>query len=433
MALRDQPYLPLYVQDVLTDEKLIDCSAEAHGVYFRLLCILHKQEVYGQICMKQKYKQNEEQIDNFALLLSKQMPFEQKQIAKCLEELISEKVLTIEGDFLFQKRMKKDGELSLMRADNGKKGGSNVTKQYGKSGYLYLMSDGYEKNKIGISVNPKNRLYRLRSDLKLPKHFEIKDKILVSNMGESEDFAQEYFKDIFDGEWLIDCYNNVKKRFDLLKAKLEAKHEAKHEANTEYENEYENENEIKLNDINSNNNTDTITTNDKKEKNTKKEKKHIPIPTESETQMFEQARKFYLGSKRGLKTEFDNFVKKYPTEWRNILPLLLPAILREKVDKEQKLKNNGFNQQWKNFSTWINGRCWEIEYPNVSEKEVNELGISVTTNESGEQKVEVKQDRSSFPLYSSMQVMPHVYPEGTESRCGYYVIKNKECVRTKKY
>lgn len=193
------------------------------------------------------------------------------------------------------------------------------------------------------------------------------------------------------------------------------------------------EKESKLNDINSNNNTDTITTNDKKEKNTKKEKKHIPIPTESEQQMFDQARKFYLGSKRGLQTELNNFVKKYPTEWRNILPLLLPAILREKVDKEQKLKNNGFNQQWKNFSTWINGRCWEIEYPNVSEKEVNELGISVTTNESGEQKVEVKQDRSSFPLYSSMQVMPHVYPEGTESRCGYYVIKNKKCVRTKKY
>ena len=156
-------------------------------------------------------------------------------------------------------------------------------------------------------------------------------------------------------------------------------------------------------------------------------------PTESEQQMFDQARKFYLGSKRGLQTELNNFVKKYPTEWQNILPLLLPAILREKVDKEQKLKNNGFNQQWKNFSTWINGRCWEIEYPNVSEKEVNELGISVTTNESGEQKVEVKQDRSSFPLYSSMKVMPHVYPEGTESRCGYYVIKNKECVRTKKY
>ena len=235
MALRDQPYLPLYVQDVLTDEKLIDCSAEAHGVYFRLLCIFHKQEVYGEICLKQKYKQNTNQIENFALQLSKQMPFRNEQISKSLEELISEKVITLEGDFLFQKRMKKDGELSLMRAGNGKKGGSNVTKQYGKSGYLYLMSDGYEKNKIGISVDPKNRLYRLRSDLKLPKHFVIKEQINVLNMGESEDFAQEYFKDILDGEWLIDSYINVKKRFDLLKAKIQANDKA----NTEYENEYE--------------------------------------------------------------------------------------------------------------------------------------------------------------------------------------------------
>ena len=247
MALRDQPYLPLYVQDVLTDEKLIDCSAEAHGVYFRLLCIFHKQEVYGEICLKQKYKQNTNQIENFALLLSKQMPFSKEQISKSLEELISEKVITLEGDFLFQKRMKKDGELSLMRAGVGKKGGSNVTKQYGKSGYLYLMSDGYEKNKIGISVDPKNRLYRLRSDLKLPKHFVIKEQINVLNMGESEDFAQEYFKDILDGEWLIDSYINVKKRFDLLKAKIQANDKA----NTVNENEYVIENSF----TNSSNNT----------------------------------------------------------------------------------------------------------------------------------------------------------------------------------
>ena len=42
MALRDQPYLPLYVQDFLTDEKLAECSAMATGVYIRLMCIMHK-------------------------------------------------------------------------------------------------------------------------------------------------------------------------------------------------------------------------------------------------------------------------------------------------------------------------------------------------------------------------------------------------------
>lgn len=234
----------------------------------------------------------------------------------------------------------------------------------------------------------------------------------IKNLTEIKDFIEK----IYTKKQLIEDLKNNNDYKATLEALLKAL--LKH---LEDENENEDENVLSK----SSNNTNG-------EKKSKKIKKS-PIPTDEQTQMFEQARKFYLGSKKGLQTELNNFVKKYPTEWQNILPLLLPAILREKVDKEQKLKNNGFNQQWKNFSTWINGRCWEIEYPNVSEKEVNELGISVTTNESGEQKVEVKQDRSSFPLYSSMKVMPHVYPEGTESRCGYYVIKNKECVRTKKY
>jgi hypothetical protein len=241
MALRDQPYLPLYVQDVLTDEKLILCSAESHGIYFRLLCILHKQEIYGKIILKQKYKQNKSKYENFAMLLCRQMPFEQKQIIDSLIELDEEKVITITETELCQKRMVYDGNLSLIRSETGKKGGSNVTKQYGKSGYLYLMSDGFEKNKIGISVNPQNRLYRLRSDLKLPKHFDIVEQVSVKDMGKSEDYAQSFFKDCIDGEWLIGKYEDLKIKFDLLKANLEAKPKAKSKANTEYEIEYENE------------------------------------------------------------------------------------------------------------------------------------------------------------------------------------------------
>lgn len=209
--------------------------------------------------------------------------------------------------------------------------------------------------------------------------------------------------------------DNIKKRWDKVNDNQE-------DNTTVLPNEYD-----RIEDKNFGN---TIKEKESKENKRKEKKENI---NENEKNMFEQARKFYLGSKKGLQTELDNFVKKYPDDWQTILPLLLPAMIREKIDKEQKLKNNGFNQQWKNFSTWINGRCWEIEYPNVSEKEVNELGISVTTNESGEQKVEVKQDRSSFPLYSTLQMSPHAFPEGTESRCGYYVIKNKECVRTNKY
>lgn len=125
MALKDQPYLPLYVQDLLTDEKLIECSALAHGIYLRLLCILHKQEKYGKIYLKQKYKQNSSKYESFAIMFAKQMPFDEQTIKIGLEELANEKVITITDNFLSQKRMVKDGELSEIRAECGSIGGKN--------------------------------------------------------------------------------------------------------------------------------------------------------------------------------------------------------------------------------------------------------------------------------------------------------------------
>lgn len=237
MALRDQPYLPLYVQDVLTDEKLIECSASSHGVYLRLLCILHKQQIYGLLCLKQKHKQSESKFENFAKMLAQQMPFEAKQIQEALEELDREGVIKIDTDNLIQKRMFEDGQLSLIRSENGKKGGSNVTKQYGKRGYLYWISDGYDKNKIGISVNPQNRLYRLRCDLGI-KTLYIEKMLEVNDMGKAEDIALAFFEKNRDGEWVLFSFSDMKREFVLLTAKIEAKIEAKNQANSEYENEY---------------------------------------------------------------------------------------------------------------------------------------------------------------------------------------------------
>jgi len=123
MARRDQPYISLYVQDFLTDEKLVECSAEAHGVYIRLMCLMHKSSEYGKILLKQKDKQNESNILNFACKLDRQMPFSVDVIERSLTELLEEGVLTMEGDTLFQKRMVRDGKLSDTRAAAGSKGG----------------------------------------------------------------------------------------------------------------------------------------------------------------------------------------------------------------------------------------------------------------------------------------------------------------------
>lgn len=126
MALRDQPYIPLYVMDFVTDEKLANCSAESTGVYIRLMCILHKMQEYGVIELKAKEKQSESNIHNFASKLVRQMPYDVACIERSLVELIEEGVITLEGDRLYQKRMVKDGELSLKRAVAGAKGGKSA-------------------------------------------------------------------------------------------------------------------------------------------------------------------------------------------------------------------------------------------------------------------------------------------------------------------
>lgn len=128
MALRDQPYLPLYVQDYLTDEKLSLCSWSSQGVYIKLLCLLHKSDPYGVILLKQNEKQNIDTALNFAKKISKLLPIESESLYNALTELIDEGCLIVEDDKLYQKRMVRDNLISIKRAESGKIGGNRTQK-----------------------------------------------------------------------------------------------------------------------------------------------------------------------------------------------------------------------------------------------------------------------------------------------------------------
>lgn len=128
MALRNQPYIPLYVQDYLTDEKLSMCSWATQGVYIKLLCLLHKSEPYGTILLKQNDKQHLDFASNFASKIMKLLPIEKDILIAAITELVNEKCLTIEGDKLFQRRMVRDNEISIIRSETGKKGGLKTQK-----------------------------------------------------------------------------------------------------------------------------------------------------------------------------------------------------------------------------------------------------------------------------------------------------------------
>jgi hypothetical protein len=133
MSLRNQPYFPLFVQDFLTDEKLNECSAESVGVYIKVMCIMHKSDEYGTILLKQKDKHHENNALNFATKLVKHLPFPVDTILKGITELVAERVLTIDGDRMYQKRMVKDNSISEKRAEAGKKGGKRT--QFAKAKY----------------------------------------------------------------------------------------------------------------------------------------------------------------------------------------------------------------------------------------------------------------------------------------------------------
>lgn len=133
MALRNQPYIPLYVQDYLTDEKLNMCSTSAQGVYIKIMCTMHKSTDYGTILLKQKEKQSQSTYKNFAKKLAKLLPFELDTIMDALKELIEEKVLYVNGDRLCQKRMIRDNKISEIRAKSGSKGGKKTQKGFAKA------------------------------------------------------------------------------------------------------------------------------------------------------------------------------------------------------------------------------------------------------------------------------------------------------------
>lgn len=134
MALRDQPYIPLYVQDIMTDEKLNECSAATHGIYIKgILCLMHKSDEYGKILLKQKFKQNESTCYNFAAQLVKHLPYTVDEIAAAIDELLTEKVCYLDGDYLCQKRMINDNQLSVKRAEAGRGGGTKTSQLFAKA------------------------------------------------------------------------------------------------------------------------------------------------------------------------------------------------------------------------------------------------------------------------------------------------------------
>lgn len=206
MALRDQPYLPLYIQDIMTDEKLNECSAATHGIYIKgIMCLMHKSEEYGKILLKQKYKQTESISLNFGKQISKHTPYSPEEISKAIDELLREDVCQLSGDYLCQKRMIKDNSISEARSNAGKKGGGNpnfVSKLVKTKKQTNTENEYKSKNEDVIVI--KNEINKREEDFKK----EVNDYFL--------DYTPEMLNDFFN-YWSESDSKKKKMRFELEK------------------------------------------------------------------------------------------------------------------------------------------------------------------------------------------------------------------------
>lgn len=96
--------------------------------------------------------------------------------------------------------------------------------------------------------------------------------------------------------------------------------------------------------------------------------------------MFENFRKLYPGTKKGLKTEYDNFKKKHK-DYKDVV-VKLDGCLKNQIEARKIIKSNdGFLPQWKMLATWINKRAWEEEIAIAEVQQNSKKGIRLSYNE----------------------------------------------------
>ena len=88
--------------------------------------------------------------------------------------------------------------------------------------------------------------------------------------------------------------------------------------------------------------------------------------TEEETietyheRLFEEFRKIYKGSKRGLETEFAELKKKHK-DWKEVCLIIKERYEKQLLKRDEDEKNNRFVPPHAGMGTYLNQRRWEIE------------------------------------------------------------------------
>ncbi len=175
------------------------------GVWHEMLCLMHESERRGALML------NGRPMPRAALARALGLPVQ--QLNESMERLIGAGVATVElplngqGEGVSEgvivcRRMVRDEEKRQGQIEDGKRGGNPVLAgNYNTAGYVYAIQRQSDlKIKIGISINPTKRLYKLRYESKGDTLTLLATKY-VDDMGVFEAELHRKYAEFASGEW----------------------------------------------------------------------------------------------------------------------------------------------------------------------------------------------------------------------------------------
>jgi hypothetical protein len=213
MARNKQPYLPLYVQDWLTNRKLRECSLEAQGLMINIMCIMHKEDDYGKITIRDKYKTSSKHLQNISLFLSKLLPFSETNILESLTELVEVEVLRATYNSLTCDRMVRDANTSKLRASAGSTGGKRTKAKSENKDASFATQFAADFATAKLVANAENENENENAiilvDTVLKKEKNKKRKKAFSELDSEETYPVEFLANVYSEDFKL--LNSVSK------------------------------------------------------------------------------------------------------------------------------------------------------------------------------------------------------------------------------